>query len=96
MAELSKTARQAMNAGAQTREKKVISDAEYVKSLRYDVSNGIHATQEGAKALLRLYDAALVKVAAYENRISDLEADIARRDAAATDAGDDLRDLLDT
>lgn len=59
MAAPSKTARQAMNAGATVREKKVISDEEYVKNLRYDVSNGIHATQEGAKALLRSYDALL-------------------------------------
>jgi hypothetical protein len=53
----SKTARASM---VQTvGEKKVISDADYIKNLRYDVNNGIHATQEGAKALLRAYDALL-------------------------------------
>ncbi|HXQ38141.1 MAG TPA: hypothetical protein VN843_29320 [Anaerolineales bacterium] len=53
----SKTARASM---VQTvGEKKVISDEVYVKNLRYDVNNGIHATQEGAKALLRAYDALL-------------------------------------
>lgn len=55
MSKVSKTARASM---AQTvGQKVVIPDEVYIKNLRYDVNNGIHATQEGAKALLRGYDA---------------------------------------
>jgi hypothetical protein len=46
-----------------TPEEQATLDAKLVKQLRYDVSNGIHATQEGAKALLRAYDAALAETA---------------------------------
>jgi len=69
----SKTARASMNAGANVKEKKVISDEEYISNLRYDVSNGIHATQEGAKALLRAYDAMLAENAALKTQIANTQ-----------------------
>lgn len=75
MSKLSKTARASM---AQTvGEKKVISDSDYIKNLRYDVNNNIHATQEGAKALLRAYDASLTEIKLLTDRLSGAESALA-------------------
>src|SRR5271155_2440423 len=57
MAELSKTAKAAMKAGAEkTGPKKTISDAEHVRLLRIDLASQIYPGIEGTRALLRLYD----------------------------------------
>ena len=56
MSKESKTARASMSAGQAKTEKKVISDEQYIKNLRYDTENGLYVAQEGAKALLREYD----------------------------------------
>lgn len=60
MSKVSKTAR--ASAVSSVGEKKVISDEVYIKNLRNDVASGIYVSQEGAKALLRAYDAALVTI----------------------------------
>lgn len=71
MSKVSKTARASM---AQTvGEKKVIPDDVYIKNLRYDVNNNIHATQEGAKALLRAYDLALAEINQLTEKLSGAE-----------------------
>ena len=70
MSKVSKTARASMAQTVGT--KAIIPDEVYIKNLRYDVSNGIHATQEGAKALLRAYDAALARVADLESQLNNI------------------------
>lgn len=56
----SKTARASMVKTVS--EKIVISDEEHIKNLRNDIASALHVTQEGAKALLRAYDRALVTI----------------------------------
>jgi len=89
----SKTAQKAMNAGAGVKERKVISDEDYIKALRYDVGNGIHATQEGAKALLRAYDAALVEIEASKDRAEYDEEHVATLEAQIEDQKRDIESL---
>ncbi len=66
----SKTARAARKAveGSIITKKEVISDEEYLRQLRIDLSSGIYVSQEGARALLRLYDVALARIAELEKR----------------------------
>lgn len=72
MSKVSKTARASM---AQTvGEKKVISDEVYVKNLRNDVASGLYVAQEGAKALLRAYDAALAEIQQLTEQLAGAEA----------------------
>lgn len=93
----SKTARASM---VQTvGEKKVIPDEVYIRNLRYDVNNGIHATQEGAKALLRAYDAALNTIGELNERVNLLEIDGKSQESLIKDliaAKDKLQAEFDT
>jgi len=57
MSKESKTARASLKAGQVKTEVKVISDEQYIKNLRSDLENGLYVAQEGARALLRSYDA---------------------------------------
>jgi|SRR5579859_3213787 len=87
----SKTARASM---VQTvGEKKVIPDADYIKSLRYDVNNGIHATQEGAKALLREYDKEVAAVAHLAEATSSLLKRVETAEAELRKANDAFKGL---
>lgn len=60
MSKVSKTAR--ASAGMMHTEKKVIPDEVYIKNLRNDLDSGLYVAQEGARTLLRAYDAALAKL----------------------------------
>lgn len=73
MSKESKTARASMNAGQNKAEKKVISDEQYVKNLRYDVENGLYVAQEGAKALLRSYDGVLARIKVLGNFLDEAQ-----------------------
>lgn len=61
----SKTGRKAAQAAAAMNQsaKKVISDEQYVKNLRDDLANARYVAQEGARALLRVYDVAVSELA---------------------------------
>ncbi len=56
----SKTAR--ASAVKEVREKKVIPDEVYIKNLRTDIASGLYPQAEGAKALLRAYDALIARL----------------------------------
>ena len=73
MSKTSKTARASMVIGPVG--KTVISDEVYVKNLRNDVGSGLYVAQEGAKALLRSYDAALITINELNEHVNNLEAD---------------------
>lgn len=73
MSKVSKTARASMAQTVGT--KAVISDEVYIKNLRNDVNSGLYVAQEGAKALLRAYDASLNTIGELNEHVNNLEAD---------------------
>jgi hypothetical protein len=56
------------------KETATITDEQYVKNLRDDLAQHIHVTQEGARALLRSYDAAVAENKGLYAKVAELEA----------------------
>lgn len=71
MSKVSKTAR--ASAVQTVGQKVVITDETYLKNLRYDLANGLYVAQEGARALLRLYDVALAEIKQLTDKLSGAE-----------------------
>lgn len=75
MSKVSKTAR--ASAGVIVKEKQVIPDEVYIKNLRIDLKSGLYVAQEGARALLRAFDAALVHIVELTNKNETTEFEVA-------------------
>ena len=71
MSKVSKTAR--ASAVQTVGQKVVITDETYLKNMRYDLANGLYVAQEGARALLRLYDVALAEIKQLTDKLSGAE-----------------------
>lgn len=69
----SKTGKKAAAAAAamNQKDKKVITDEQYIKDVRYNLENCIHVTQEGTRALLRQYDAILAELKIAQEKLNE-------------------------